>query len=472
MLCLICAPLLLTCGCSHSSRARIAEPNSSEIANYSFLTGAVQLDPLTDETDYPSFQPTGSWWEGFQRNELSMLISIGLQSSPGLDEFNHRIEQASALLRRESGARLPQLELGGQSLKSFQSGNQNSNSYRLAGDARWDTDLFGRRRFLEESQYYRLNARNEDLNRAKLELSTFIAGAYLDLVLADLLHHLLLRQLSNAEDYMDIIKARERQGVVSNLDVLQQASQIAQIRSQFPQIALDRRRSALRLSLLTGLPQHKLNTFVKTRTFPPLPLEPALDMSVDLLDMRPDLRLLRSELMAADADADSFMAARFPSLGLSLSTLMIDGSSGSTTLLNLAANAFLPIFDGGQRSAQYNFAIALRDERRARLTYEYIRAITEVDEVVVAEHKQRELLDLLISRKDIAEATLTQAQDRYSFGLTDFLPVLTARDSLNTIEQRLLREVRALLQLRITLHRTIGGPVIQGADAEHNTVNS
>ncbi len=73
------------------------------------------------------------------------------------------------------------------------------------------------------------------------------------------------------------------------------------------------------------------------------------------------------------------------------------------------------------------------------------------------EARQRELVVALERRAEILERTLEQTRLRYSQGITDYLPVLTALQGLQQVQRELLRQRRVLVSLRIRLFRAVGG---------------
>ena len=89
----------------------------------------------------------------------------------------------------------------------------------------------------------------------------------------------------------------------------------------------------------------------------------------------------------------------------------------------------------------------------------YLQAIEDVENSLYQERKQREFLDRLERRRRFLERTVEETRDRYTNGLTDFLPVLDALKELQRIERIIVRQERALLGFRIQLHRALGGRV-------------
>ena len=128
-------------------------------------------------------------------------------------------------------------------------------------------------------------------------------------------------------------------------------------------------------------------------------------------------------------------------------------------MATLSSGLALPLLDWGSRRAEVVRSKEVYRERLAIFAQVYQDAVLDVENAVVRAVKQRELNERLEERGKLLEEVLQQSQERYTRGLTDYLPVLTSLQQLNAVEQRLIRERRKLLSQRVTLHRALGGPV-------------
>jgi outer membrane protein TolC len=126
---------------------------------------------------------------------------------------------------------------------------------------------------------------------------------------------------------------------------------------------------------------------------------------------------------------------------------------------SLLGSIVQPLLDWGARKAEVERSRALYVERLAAFSQAYLQAIEDVENTLYQERKQREFLDRLERRRHFLERTVEETRDRYTNGLTDFLPVLDAIKELQRIERIIVRQERALLGFRIQLHRALGGRV-------------
>ena len=73
---------------------------------------------------------------------------------------------------------------------------------------------------------------------------------------------------------------------------------------------------------------------------------------------------------------------------------------------------------------------------------------------------------MLDDRTGILRETLRQANRRYDSGLTDYLSVLSVTQQLHSLEQRLVRENRVLISLRVSQFVSMGGPMPKQTDGD------
>jgi outer membrane protein TolC len=322
-------------------------------------------------------------------------------------------------------------------------------------------DVFKRLSNVSLARAADVQARIQLVEVVKLSLSVSVAETYFGIVEQRQLLALLAKQKDTSTELLRIIERRYEQGLSSRLDVLQQQSQLAEIVSQMPtaESALQDLINQIGV-LLSGLPGSEANEGLGTEAaFPTVPSLERLGRPDELLNRRPDLRAAQADLVAADADTARALAERLPRLTFSADALLIEGRGPDGHLVTLGAGLVQPLLDWGQRRSEWVRAQAVYRERMANFSQAYLRAVWSVETVVQNEAKQKELLKRLQERKELLDATLGLATRRYTSGLTDYLPVLTAMQQLYALEQRLIREERRLTSLRISLHQALGGPV-------------
>lgn len=403
------------------------------------------------------------WWHSFQSEELNALTGDALKESFEVAAAGERLNQALALYRRAGGALKPELRITG----SFDSDiaakgrDLRQDAWEAGAEVGWEVDFFKRLGSARLARAADVQSRQNLREAVRLALSVGIAESYFGIIEQRQLLFLLAKQQQTSRELLRIIERRYEQGLVSRLDVLQQQAQVAEVDSQIPSV------EALLLdlqnqlgALLSGMPGGRDLGIIGAQTsFPNLPELVKLGRPDELLKLRPDLRVAQADLVSADAETARALAERLPRLTFSAEALLIEGRGPSGNLVTFAADLVQPLLDWGQRRAEWVRTQAVYRERLAIFSQSYVRAVWNLDTLVRSETKQRELMRRLQERKQLLDATLGLATSRYTSGLTDYLPVLSATQQLYALEQRLIREQRRLTSLRIALHQALGGPL-------------
>jgi multidrug efflux system outer membrane protein len=426
--------------------------------------------PLRGATSAPELgarpeAPGAAWWLALPGPELDGLIRRALAQNQDAAAARERLAQALALRRRAGADLWPRLELElGVDQELYARGRPRQNGLRrdaaLALD--WSPDLFGRQRNTHRARAADAFTRLHEAEAFRLALSATVADVYLGILEQRRLLAVLDEQMGTANELLRIIRQRFTEGLISNLDVLQQESQLAELESQLPaaRASLENLQGQLSALLAASPGDRFADTVGATAPLPEIAPPPTLERADALLLRRPDLRAAQAALVAADAETGRALAERLPALTLSADALHVKTDSGpAVTTLDLGAELVQPLLDWGSRRQEWLRAKARYRERLATYTQAYLDAIWEVDTLVRAEARQRELLESLARRRAILEALIRQARNRYDSGLTDYLPVLSATQQLYSVEQRQVRERRRLASLRVALHRALGGPV-------------
>jgi outer membrane protein TolC len=333
----------------------------------------------------------------------------------------------------------------------------------LAGslELSWEADLWQRLTSIRRAAGADIAASREDLQATALLLAGEVTETYLGIIEQKLQFALLTRQTEVSKTLLELIELRFSVGESDIVDVYQQRQQLASIRAQFPLIQARRRVLANRLKILVA----------RSPTDPPEPAAedlpvlsplPKTGVPSTLLTNRPDLRMIRYQLIAADHRVAEAVADRLPRLEIGLERGYSDTNFRQLTseglFTSLMANLAGPVVDWGQRKAEVERRRSIVKERLLELSEAYLTAVGEVEDALWRERRQRELITALDKELDIARRNLKETRIRFGrAALTDYLPVLAAIQSLQALERNLLTRRRELVSIRILLYRALGG---------------
>ena len=400
-----------------------------------------------------------SWWITFTDPKLNDLIDKALTHNLTLQQAVARLDQARSLTRRAGSLRLPQVRIVADRVTEWRDGDQEDPVTRVGGAMRWEVDVFNRLGAAAMARQNEEAAFASAVDTVRLGLSAAVAEAYFDAVEQRLQLALLKRQVEVDRDLLELTELRFQSGLTASVDVLQQSSQLAETESLVPPAQAALRVAENRLDVLIGQAPDALNRVTGEDRFGAVTSLPFMGVPSDLLLNRPDLRALRSDLVAADAQIAQAIADRLPRLVLDGSLAYEDGPTLTGAAGTLLGTLVQPLLDWGNRKAEVARNQALYRERLAAFTQAYLQAIEDVENTLYQERKQRLFLDRLERRRQLLARTVDETRDRYTNGLTDFLPVLDAITQLQRLERVIVRQQRDLLGFRIQLHRALGGQV-------------
>jgi len=389
---------------------------------------------------------------------LNEYIERALRKSRSIEAARARLAQADAIYRRAGSALRPGVDLKARYDHDIKADLPRDDYWEIGPALSWEIDLFGRTRSTQQVRRMERDSRAYLLQGVQLTLSANVAEAYLGVIEQTELLRLLHNQRDSSLNFLRIIQQRFDQGLISVVDLLQQRSQVLDTESLIPDAEASLRVQENILQTLIGDWPDGRGVTVED-SLPVIASLPSLGNPGDLLARRPDLMAARADLVASDADIGRALADRLPRLTFSADALLVDGRGRENVLSTLSSGLVLPLLDGGSRRLEVVRSKEVYRERLAIFAQAYQDAVLDVENAVVRAVKQRELNERLEERRKLLEEVLQQAQERYTQGLTDYLPVLTSLQQLNAVEQRLIRERRRLLSQRVTLHRALGGPV-------------
>jgi NodT family efflux transporter outer membrane factor (OMF) lipoprotein len=293
-------------------------------------------------------------------------------------------------------------------------------------------------------------------------LATSIASAY-----ADLLGQ--IRELDLAMDTVrirertaDLVAQRRERGLETVASLGQSRSALASARAvesaQREAVQLTRYRIA---ALLGEGPDRGL-----ALARPEVPRLRAFgvpdDLRSDLLGRRPDVLAARYRVEAAAASIKQARAAFYPSVNLagSIGTAVL--GLGDFAKRDSLAGSFgpaisLPLFNQGALSGQYRGARADYDEAVAAYDGAVITALQQAASAIVSSRALAEQLDYGRQAEAEAEVAYRAASTRYGGGLSNYIDVLTAENTLVSARRAVSQFETRAFTLDVALVRALGG---------------
>lgn len=411
------------------------------------------------------------WTSLLNSSTLNALLEEADQYNLDLQALFSRWEAAQATNRAALGRRLPSLSAGLQRDRSAVAENDVNNSVVGNFTASWELDLWGRLALGHKSAFNNALQQSELLRWAQLSLASMLTQNWLDRIEAGQQLLLAEQREKNLQDNLDIIENGFRAGIREALDVYSARAEFAGSQSS----TLERRQRTKDLGRqLAAL----LGRFTSAGITVPA-VTPAVanvlpeQLSLNLLERRPDVVASARALVAQQANLGIARANRLPSFnirgsyGASNDTLhrVLDGDD---LLWNTVLGLTAPLFQGGQIKAEQQRQQALLDASMADYKKSVLAALFEVEQALDYESVISEQLAATRRANDISQLAERRAFESYVAGLSNLNTWLQAQRTAFDRSSQLLRLENDLLKNRIALYLALGGDF----DLETKTVGS
>jgi multidrug efflux system outer membrane protein len=402
------------------------------------------------------------WWTLFGDDDLNRLAGEVLAANQDVKAALARVDEARALTRSARGDFFPSLDLAPSVRRARTPGatSTTTTTYNLPVDLSYELDVWGRLRRQYETQANLERASAADFAVVQQTALADLAQGYFALRLYDRQLDILERALDLFRKQLELTQGKQKAGLALQTDVLEAQNQVDGAENQLLEVQRSRVKQEHALALLTGHPPAGFSLARRIVTVP-APEVPA-GLPASLLSRRPDVAEAEYRLIAANAQVGVAQANFYPTLSLTGSAGFESLDLGSLTnwenrVWSVAPGLTLPLFSGGKLTAALAGAKASYEELAAKYRSTVLGAYRDVED---------ELSDLhLLAREEKAfDQSLASAREnfrltelQYKQGLTSYLEVITANQTLLTTELDSARAWNDRHAASVLLIKALGG---------------
>ena len=423
--------------------------------------------------DVTSSAPDVDWWAYFGDGGLDLAISESLTKNYDLRAAAARIEAARQDVRIATAAELPELSLGVNRSRARQNfvglpfpglagrvlSTTNTNT-GLSLNLAWEADVWGRIKAGETAAIANFEAREADLEGARLSLTGQVAKAWFAVIEAERQVGIAKASLASYETSGERVRARYQAGIRPSLDLRLALSEIDRALALVKQREQQRDAFIRQLETLAG--RYPAGEQSLTEDLPKVPPHVPAGLPAELVHRRPDLISAERTLLATDARIAESKAALRPSFSLTsglgtASNKLADLLNPNVQVWNYVTGVVMPLFNNGRLKAGVHANEARAMEAAANYESRILTAYREVETTLAAESILAEREQALESATRNALAARDLAEQRYRAGLADIITVLSSQRTALDSESALLTVRRARLDNRVDLHLALGG---------------
>ncbi|AOF96225.1 efflux transporter outer membrane subunit [Sphingobium sp. RAC03] len=416
--------------------------------------------------------PTDRWWTDYGDAQLDRLIEEGTAGSPTLAAAQARLRRAQGLAQQAGASLMPSVS-GTASLSETKQSYNNGvpaafapQGWNEAASANlsfsYEFDFFGRNRASLVSATSETFAARAEVEQSRLTLTTSIANYYAQLLGQWREIDLAVETVRIRQSSADLVTRRRSQGLETVAAVGQANSALESAQANEESLREQARLIEYQIAALLGAGPGRA---VDIRR----PTEPMLHAvglpagaSIDLIARRPDIVAALRRVEARAADVRVARAGFYPSV--SLSALIGQQVLGLGNFFNAGSrygsagpSISLPIFQGGRLSGEYRTAQAQFDEAVATYNDTLVNALQNVASTVTSQQSLTLQLGHATRAQAEAERAYRAANDRYRGGLSNYIDVLTAENTLISARRSVSQLQTRAFTLDVALVRALGG---------------
>ncbi len=414
-----------------------------------------------------------SWDKVFTDPTLQGYIKTGLQNNLDIRIAMQNIVAAEATFKQGKAGYFPTFSLGADwthqemstntqigRLIGSSGGATNVDQYQFAGNLSWEADIWGKIRSNKRAAnaaYLQTIAANQAV---KTQLIASIASTYYQLLAVDAQIKLAEETLINRNESIDVIVALKNAGNVNEVGVKQTEAQkyateiiIADLKQNV--IVLENT-----LSVLLGQAPGK----IERSTLDAQVVQPEITLGVPatLLRNRPDVVAAEYNLISMFEQTNVARSNFYPSFKVTAtggfqSIELKDWFSTNSLFANVVTGLTQPLFNGRQIRTRHEIAKANQQQAYLQFEQSLLTAGQEVSNALATYNNETAKLEIRGKQVDALKKAADYSDELLTYGLVNYLEVLTAKDNALNTELNLIDNKYRQYNAIIELYRALGG---------------
>ena len=414
-----------------------------------------------------------SWDKVFTDPTLQGYIKTGLQNNLDIRIAMQNIAAAEATMKQGKAGYLPTFSVGADwthqelsknsqlgALFSSGGGRTNVDQYQLTGTLGWEADIWGKIRSNKRATnaaYLQTIAANQAV---KTQLISSIASTYYQLLAVDAQIKLAEETLINRNESIEVILALKDAGNVNEVGVKQTEAQ----KYATEIIIADLKQSVITLENTLSVLLGQVPGKIERSTLDAQVMQPEITLGVPatLLRNRPDVIAAEYNLISLFEQTNVAKSNFYPTLRLTatggLQTVDIkEWFSANSLFANIVTGLTQPILNGRQIRSRYEIAKAQQQQAYLEFEKSLLTAGNEVSNALAQYNNETAKLEIRGKQVDALKKAAAYSDELLTYGLVNYLEVLTAKDNALNTELNLIDNKYRQYSAIIELYRALGG---------------
>lgn len=410
-----------------------------------------------------------AWDKIFTDPILQGYIQKGLENNLDIRIAMQNLAAAEAAMKQGKAGYFPTLSVGTdwthQELsKNSQFGailkNRSTDQYQLTGSLSWEADIWGKIRSNKRASnaaFLQTTAANQAI---KTQLIASIATTYYQLMSIDAQIKVAEATLANRDQSIETILQLKKAGTVTEVGVKQTEAQ----KYATELIIADLKNNTLllenTLSILLGEASKKIErSSLESQKMQP---QIALGVSTNLLRNRPDVIAAEYNLISNFEMTNVAKSGFYPSFKITAngglqSIDLKEWFSANSIFASIITGLTQPVFN--QRQVRTKYEIAKANQEKAYIQFEQslLTAGKEVSDALAQYNNETYKINVREKQVDALKKASVFSDELLTYGLANYLEVLTAKDAALNAELSLVDNKYQQYKAIIQLYKALGG---------------
>ena len=409
-----------------------------------------------------------AYWSSYNDEYLNKYIDEALENNFDLKIAKSRIKQSEAILGTINSQRLPQLSINPsvypyKTMSKWTGNFASHNHLYFPLLFNWELDIFGKISDKVKSSKYQVKISEENLNIAKLAITSEMAASYFNIILSDCLIKNYQEIITNLEETITLKRQLYDGGIIPYDNLYTTEYEVVVQRNTLNSLLKQREILLHQFAVLRGLsPEGNSDIERKNINELKLPFKEKKDINSDLIFNRPDVVQSELELKKAAIDVRVARKMFLPSVNLNemIGFENIRGGrifNWDSTVYQLGAGLLLDLYTGGYKMSYLRYNKELATEKLFHYNNVLLNAFCEIENNLSSFKTDYNSYIEFNKATEKSEHYHEVAMIRYNNGIGNKIDALDARRQvLNNLNSMYGAKISSLVDT-VNIYKSLGG---------------
>lgn len=410
------------------------------------------------------------FWENYHDESLNEYENEALENNLNIKIATTRVRESEAVLGTINSQRLPQLSVN-PSIYPFKTISRWTGRYGSGNHLyfplllNWELDIFGKLSDKVKSSKYNVKISKEDLNIAKLSVSSEIAASYFNIALTNALIKNYQELLTNITETVNLKTQLYDGGIIPYDNLYTSEYEEIIYRNEYNALLKQREILLHQFAILRGItPENNSQPAITSLDYINLPFDTTKNISSDSIYNRPDVIQAEYGIKKAALDVKVARKTFLPSVNLNEMVGFETIKAGrifnwESTVYQLGAGLLLDLYTGGYKMSVLRYNKAYATEKLHSYNNVLLNAFCEIENALSSFKADYNSYKNFERAQEKSNHYYNVANIRYQNGTGDKIDELAAKRKLILNNNSTLNAKASALVDSVDIYKSLGSSI-------------